>query len=123
MANASTSFLRTASSVLSSIPQLLLGIVISVISSIYFAADYNRIAGYIMRRLPEKGKQMVSQIGLKYVKDYLLLMVITFVEFTLGFLILRLEKAVLIAAVVALLDLLPVLGTGGLHFSRDEGKP
>ena len=121
ISNLSSSVLQNASSSLSSIPTLLLGIVISVISSVFFSADYDRISVYIMKLLPDRGKQTISQIkkqafviGLKYTKGYLLLMSVTFIELAAGLSILGVENSVLIAAVIALLDLLPVIGTGGV---------
>ena len=51
---------------------------------------------------------------LKYIKSYMILMVITFVELSAGFLILGIEYAIGLAALIALIDLLPVLGTGGV---------
>ena len=51
-------------------------------------------------------------IGLKYVRSYSILMLITFVIMLIGFLILRVENAFLIALVVSLLDVLPLIGVG-----------
>ncbi|GAA0680840.1 hypothetical protein GCM10008903_11340 [Clostridium cadaveris] len=41
-------------------------------------------------------------------------MALTFLELSLGFFILRIENGVTIAAIIALLDILPILGTGGI---------
>jgi len=49
-----------------------------------------------------------------YIKSYSLLFLLTFVELSLGFWILGVKNAVLLAVVIAIFDLMPVLGTGGI---------
>lgn len=56
----------------------------------------------------------IKDIGLKYVKGYFILMVITFAELSLGFTFIGVENSFLVAAVIAFLDLLPIIGTGGV---------
>ena len=54
---------------------------------------------------------MVGTIG-KFLLSYALIITLTFVELLVGFLILGIEGAFVIAILVAILDILPVLGTG-----------
>jgi predicted PurR-regulated permease PerM len=48
------------------------------------------------------------------IKSYMIIMIITFFELFAGLSILKVNYALPIAAIVAFLDILPVLGTGGI---------
>ena len=48
----------------------------------------------------------------KLIKGYAILMLMTFLELLAGFLILRVKYALLLSLLIAVVDILPVLGTG-----------
>ena len=48
------------------------------------------------------------------VRSYALIMSITFVELSIGLTLIRIDHAILVAFVIAIFDILPVLGTGGI---------
>ena len=48
----------------------------------------------------------------KLLKGYAILMLMTFLELSAGFLILRVKYALLLSLLIAVIDILPVLGTG-----------
>ena len=48
------------------------------------------------------------------IRSYLLIMSITFVELAIGLSLIRIPRAVLVALLIAVFDILPVLGTGGI---------
>ncbi|MDZ5016645.1 AI-2E family transporter, partial [Clostridium perfringens] len=50
----------------------------------------------------------------KLIKAYAIIISITFIELSIGLSILKVESAITIAALIALVDILPVLGTGGV---------
>jgi sporulation integral membrane protein YtvI len=121
VSNISSTVIGFMSSSASSLPGLLLGIIFTVISSLFFAMDYSKITGYFVRLFPAQNRNLFSEInkfaagiGFKYVKAYAILMAVTFAELALGLSILRVDKAILVAALIAVIDLLPVLGTGGV---------
>ena len=102
-----------------SLPGLLLSVVVVLIASYYFAIDFRGINGKLMALFPaggqaflRKGKSLLVETGGKFLRAYGLLMVITFAELFVAFLILGYRYAFLLAAVIALVDILPVLGTG-----------
>ncbi len=114
-------------SVVKNIPSALIGIVIGIVAWIFFTKDYDRIVAFIRLQLPSGRKNMLSEIKqifsktvLKMFRAYGLIMLITFLELFLGFSILRLvgimenNYAVLIAAAIAIFDILPVAGSGGI---------
>lgn len=117
----SSTAIRFVSSTVSFIPSLFLQIVLAVISTLFFAMDYHNINEYVEKVLPPQGHQFLMDIknfttgiGLKFIKAYAILMSITFIELAIGLSILRVEGAVVIAASIAVIDVLPVLGTGGV---------
>lgn len=115
----SSGVIRSVSNTVFTIPNILLTILLSIISTVYFAMDFELIGEYARRFLPERILLFLVQLRnilvrtvLKYIKSYLILLVITFIELTAGFLIMGIDYAVGLAALVAIIDILPVLGTG-----------
>ena len=107
------------STVVSLVPKALLFILITVISCIYFALDLERINYTAKKLLPQRIftaavrlKDGFLKIFAKYIRSYILLMLITFGEMVAGLFILRAPYPILLAAVIAVLDLLPVIGVG-----------
>ena len=107
------------SSIVSAIPEVLFFTLILVVSSVYFALGLEEINASVKRILPESAVLVMS--GLKnrfycafgkYVRSYLLLLVITFVEMLAGLCVVHAPYPVIMALVIALLDMLPVLGVG-----------
>ncbi len=105
--------------VVTGVPRTLIFILITVIATVYFSIDLDRINACIMGLLPGRArsgvvafKQSTLGVVLKYLRSYAVLMLITFVIMLAGFTLLSLEYSLLLAAVVALLDALPVLGVG-----------
>lgn len=107
------------SALVSFIPKSLFFILITVIALIYFALDLERINAYVKSKLPTGVSEKIGQwkerfvsVFKKYVLSYLTLMLITFSLMLAGFWLIRVEHAFLLATVVALLDILPVIGVG-----------
>lgn len=101
------------------IPKILLFAFITGISAVYFAIDGKSIGEKITSVCPEKITHTLCRIKdgvfgavFKYLRVYSLLAVITFGLMSLGFVILKIDYALLIAVIVALLDALPVIGVG-----------
>ena len=117
--NFSVSVVTWASSMAVSLPGTLLSAVICIIASVFMAAEYDKIFGAVKNHLPSRTAKIVNsaQGSLKtiltnYAKSYLLILFITFSEITVGLLIIGYKKAPLIAAVIALFDILPIVGSG-----------
>lgn len=107
------------------IPGFLVAIVISVLASCFMAADYDWIVGFIKNQLPENKRHKLSaakrivftSLG-KLVRSYALIICITGTEVFVGLNILSFlniynsGNILTIAVVIAIFDILPVLGTG-----------
>lgn len=108
-----------ATKLLSALPSAFFALLITVIAGFYFCMDErmlgNSLLGFLPRRIKLKipaWKERAKQISWRYVKVYLLLLLLTFGELLAGFLILRVDYAFLLALIIAVLDMLPVLGVG-----------
>ena len=119
VSNVSSVAITAITSTVSWVPRLFFGIVLSIISTVFFALDYEMITEFLSSLVPPKRRDLVvelrtlvAEIGAKYIKAYALLMLITFTEMVIGLSILRIEGAATIAAFTAVVDILPVLGTG-----------
>lgn len=107
------------------IPSVFVAIIITVLSSCFMASDYDWIVNFIKKQLsPEHkrklsiSKRVVFQSLGKLFRSYALIICITGTEIFIGLNILSLVglydggNIIVIAVIVALLDILPVLGTG-----------
>lgn len=108
-----------ASSAGTSLPGAFLATVICIIASIFVALDYDKLSKAVMGFLPDKTAKIVSiakrALGViigKYLKSYLLILLMTFTEISIGLLIIGVDDAVFIAALVAIFDILPIVGSG-----------
>jgi len=103
------------------VPGFFIKTILMIISTFFMAADYERITGFFMKQFGEgKGEIVLSTkeyiMGTLFVclRSYGIIMLLTFAELTIGLSILGIKHAALIAAVIAVFDILPMLGTGGI---------
>lgn len=107
------------------IPMFIVSVVVAVLSSCFLAADYDWLVNFIKKQLPEQhrhklsiGKRIVFKSLGKLVGSYALIICITGSEVFVGLNILSLlgiytgGNILTIAVVIAIFDILPVLGTG-----------
>ncbi len=106
-------------SIVSAFPNVILMMAVTVIASFYFCMDGDRILATLHDLLPRFVRQRLPvwrararTVSWKYLRAYLLLLLMTFSVLFPGLCILRVRYAFLLAAVVALVDLLPILGVG-----------
>ena len=104
-----------------SIPGLFLKLVLLIISTFFIAIDYETIKAFLVRQLDDKTHNLLWEIknyvgGTLWVciRSYAIIMTLTFVELSIGLSIVKIEHAVIVALLIAVFDILPVLGTGGI---------
>jgi sporulation integral membrane protein YtvI len=109
----------SAATATTKLPMLLVSFIIWIIASIFLTIDYQSVKSFIMRQIPERHAETISIIKslctntiFRIIRAYLLMMLITFAELSICFTVLRIPYAFLLAAIIALVDVLPVLGTG-----------
>lgn len=102
-----------------SLPQIMITLIVMILSLFYFAKDYEKIGVKIVSLLPSSVSQRAPQIKndillvvSKYLKSYILLMLITFAELFVGLLILGIRNSFVLALIISFVDILPILGVG-----------
>ena len=100
-------------------PSFFLFIAAVVISSFYFSVDHEGIRSGVASVCPKKllslyrsRKPKIKNYVSKYLRAYLLLFLMTAAELFIGFIVIGIDYALLFAILLAVLDLLPVLGVG-----------
>lgn len=107
------------SRLMSGVPRAVVALTVTLISCVYFCLDLDGMHATVLRILPERFheklllfKNRVFRMGGLYLRSYLTLMGVTFLEMLVGLALLRVDYALLLAALIALVDFLPVLGVG-----------
>ena len=113
------SIVSSLGSMITSIPSLFMKFMILVIATIFISIDFSTIKSAVLKVVPSKGqnilREFVPYFGKtvpKCIVSYFLIFILTCAELWLGFTLLRLKSAFLLAMLIAILDILPVLGTG-----------
>ncbi len=103
------------------VPSFILFVIVTLISGFYFSIDLGKIHSSIKKILPSSVSGKIASLrrgitgtALKYLRAYFLLLLMTFGELFIGFSILGIDYALLLAALIALIDILPVFGVGGI---------
>ena len=119
--NASVRIISYISGVAAAVPGSFLNVIITIIVTFFLAIDYPKVTGFILRQLPEKADFYIGEVRdyvggtlLKCLASYALILCIAFLEISVGLTVLRVPNAILIALCIAVFDILPVLGTGGI---------
>lgn len=115
----SGTILKSVSSVAAGTPMMILRTVLTIISTFYIAIDFDRIVGFLEKLLPEKAKKVLNSAKEKtvhflkvFLRSYCLIFLMTFVELSTGFFIMKIPYAIGVGLLVAVIDIMPVLGTG-----------
>ena len=114
-------FISTASK----IPSVLVGVLVSIIASCFLTADYDKFSQFVLRQFNDekranyiRAKQLLKESLGKMGKAYAIIILITFVEMSIGLSVLKLAHIyegsyiIIISMCTAIVDILPVLGTG-----------
>jgi len=110
---------RLVSGVVTGMPNVILSVVLTVISTFFISQDYDRVLAFLKGCLPASIRERVGETVVtgvdsirKILGSYILIMIMSFGELSLGFLLLGVPYAVGVALLVAVIDIMPVLGTG-----------
>lgn len=117
----SSAALDLISGLATGVPNLVLSLLAMIFSTVFLVSDYERIAAFAAEHTPVTIKSALGKVWLYLtdtlfvvIRSYIIIMVLTFTELSLLFSLFGIENAVLKAAVIALLDIMPILGTGGI---------
>ncbi len=103
------------------IPSLLIKLIVTVVSTFFLTVDFDLIMGLVKKVIGEMkynvirdGLQHTRIVIFAYLKSYTILFCLTFVELSIGFWLFRLPYPIYLALAIAVFDILPILGTGGV---------
>ena len=103
------------------VPTLLIKFIFTIVSSFFFTIDYYKITHFIIHQFKGERRDIllmlkdnvIGTLG-KFIRAYTVIISITFLELSLGFLILGIPNPLLLAGLIALIDIMPILGTGAV---------
>lgn len=118
-------FISPIGSVISTVPNFIVGFVVSAVATCFMTSTYDDIKSFIIRQFSEENQYKVrrakyillSSVG-KMIKAYIGIIFITTVEVFVGLSILKLigvldgSHIFIISFIIACIDIIPVLGTG-----------
>ncbi len=107
------------------LPSILVAVLISIIACCFMTSEYDGVKRFIKNQFPEHRRNdlsrakvlLTSSLG-KMAKAYVLIMFVTFIEVSVGLTVLKILKLysssyiMVIAAGTAIVDILPIFGTG-----------
>ena len=106
-------------SILGNFPLMILTVIATVVSTFFFVYDDENISAFTRKLLSpalyERINRMYTHLSrslFRWVRAQVILASICFVELLVGFLILGMKQAFLLALVIAFVDFLPILGAG-----------
>ena len=109
------------SGIISGIPSVFLGTLLMIISSLFFIVDFDNIQLFVNKYVPVKVLEKTDSIKdyLKntlfvVLKSYVLIMLFTFTELSLLFFVFGIDNGLIMASIIAVFDIMPILGTGGI---------
>ena len=107
------------------IPSVVISVVISIVACVFITIDYTKIKSFVVAQFPETHRiklhdanALAASTLKKMLKAYSLIVLITMTELSIGLYILKFAKIyssdyiIFIALIIAIIDIIPVLGTG-----------
>jgi sporulation integral membrane protein YtvI len=113
----SSSLLSSAGNIALATPSFLISTIITIVATVFTLMDLELLTKFCQHQLSEERSLLLHNVLdrlkfviRKYILSYAAIMFITFLEILLGLSILGISNAVLIAAIIAIFDILPVVG-------------
>ena len=119
LAAASSAALRLLTSAVAALPQAMLFCATTALALFFTSAAYPRLMAFFRRQLTPRALSTVRGVKAsllttmaKWLRSQCILVAITFFQLLAGMLLIRQPYALLLAALIAFIDALPVFGTG-----------
>ncbi|NLU31258.1 MAG: sporulation integral membrane protein YtvI [Clostridiaceae bacterium] len=104
-----------------SLPQALIFLLVTILATYFMSSDKERIVNFLDSQIPSEWLRNTRNVLnnvfaalFGWLRAQLILMSVTFSEVLIGFLIIGIQNALLLALIIALVDALPILGTGSI---------
>ncbi|WP_394522099.1 sporulation integral membrane protein YtvI [Lacrimispora sp. JR3] len=121
ISNISTKVVSTVTGLAGQVPSLLIKVIFTIVSSFFFTIDYYKLSKFILRQFGNERREIIIHLKdnvvgslSKFIRAYALIISITFIELSIGFTIMGIPTPFLIGLIVAVIDILPILGTGAV---------
>lgn len=105
--------------IVKSLPELFIFMIVSIVATFFMSRDREEIARFIYRQFPVKWddklrifKSDLFTAFIGFIKAQLTLILITFLELLVGYIILGVDYAFFFAILTAVVDAIPILGVG-----------
>lgn len=115
----SSSLMRMVTDSVKKLPLYLIGFVFTIVSSFLISLDYKRVSYFLMIQVPRPFRDLIIDVKnflvsclFRLGRAYFIILLVTFAELCIGLGFLRIEGYVQIAAIIAALDILPLIGSG-----------
>lgn len=103
-----------------SIPSAVLFLFVTILSTYFISSDRDKIIKFLYNQAPQIWISRLNDIKasilnsvFRLIRAYMIIMSITFTELFVGFSIIGVPYGLALAAIIAVADILPVVGTGG----------
>lgn len=114
-----TNFAQASIQFAMNLPQILIFIVVTIMATYFMSSDKTTILKFMDNQIPSdwlrKTRSITNNVfsGMfGWLRAQLIIMTITFTELVIGLSIIGIENALLIGLLIAIIDILPVLGAG-----------
>ena len=108
--------------ILTALPSTMIFVIITLIATFFLTKDKYLIKDFVFRQLPSSwGTKLTSlktdlfEALIGFLKAQSIILSVTFIESFIGLTFIGVDYAFTLAIIIALLDILPVLGTGGIY--------
>lgn len=116
---ASNSFLNSITGVAGTVTTLLVSALFTIISSVILTMELRTIETFVKRQMGDRALQIYENVlyttgntAFRFIRAYFIIISVTFTELSIGFSILGFANPIVLAALIAVMDALPVIGTG-----------
>ena len=117
----STGAVSLVSGIATGVPNLVLSLLAMIFSTIFVVGDYEQIYSFTQEYVPEGIRKIITLVRtyltdtlFVVIRSYILIMLLTFTELSILFSVFGIQNAFLKASLIALFDVMPILGTGGI---------
>ena len=114
-----TLLVNATTSIITSAPETLISFVVMIVSSFYMVSDYENISRWFTGVMPDKVLAVLLDVRdfcentlFKIIGSYAAIMGLTFIELLIGLTVIGISNSGMWAAIISVLDILPVLGVG-----------
>jgi sporulation integral membrane protein YtvI len=121
LTNASSTVVGAIARIAASLPALLINFIFTIVSSFFFTIDYYRLTRFVIVQFKGERREMMLRLkdnGIgtlgKFIRAYTAIISITFIELSIGFWILGIPNPFLFGVLIAIVDVMPILGTGAI---------